>query len=151
MNILATIASLLIAFALCCPGRAAEARNDSFVNFETAPVHPIALSPDHSRLAVCNLPDAKLELFDVATESPQPIGSVPVGIDPVSVRFRNGSEAWVVNQISDSISIVSLPSQRVITTLDTLDTPSDVVFAGSPMRAFVSCANLSKVLLLYHL
>ncbi len=26
----------------------------SFVNFETAPIHPAALSPDHDTLAICN-------------------------------------------------------------------------------------------------
>lgn len=140
MNVRATIASLLLALAPCCPGLAAETTNATFINFETAPVHPIALNPDHSRLAVCNLADGRLEVFDVTTGSPLAVGSVPVGIDPVSVRFRNASEAWVVNHISDSISIVDLPSLRVVATLDTLDTPSDVVFAGNPLRAFVSCA-----------
>jgi len=140
VNLRATIASLLLAIAPCCPGLAAESTNGAFINFETAPVHPIALSPDHSRLAVCNLPDGKLEVFDVTTGNPLAIGSIPVGIDPVSVRFRNASEVWVVNHISDSISIVDLPSLRVMATLDTLDTPSDVVFAGNPLRAFVSCA-----------
>src|SRR5262249_48750759 len=108
--------------------------------FETAPVHPIALSPDRSRLAVCNLADAKLEVFDVTTGRAIALGSVPVGIDPVSVQFRNATEVWVVNHISDSISVVDLPTLRVRATIDTLDTPSDVVFAGAPRRAYVSCA-----------
>ena len=140
MNLRATTASLLLAIALCCPGLTAESTNSASINFETAPVHPIALSPDNSRLAVCNLPDGRLEVFDVTTGTPLAISSIPVGIDPVSVRFRNAAEAWVINHISDSISIIDLPSLRVVATLDTLDTPSDVVFAGSPIRAFVSCA-----------
>lgn len=37
----------------------------NFVNFETALVHPIALAPDGITLAVCNLPDNSVELFDV--------------------------------------------------------------------------------------
>ena len=37
-----------------------------FVNFETAPVHPGALSPDGKVLAVCNLPDARVEFFEVS-------------------------------------------------------------------------------------
>ena len=121
-------------------GAAAPAPDGSFVNFETAPVHPLALSPDNSRLAVCNLADGRLEVFDITTGNPVALGSVPVGIDPVSVRFRTAHEAWVVNHISDSISIVDVTSLRVIATIDTLDTPSDVVFAGLPARAFVSCA-----------
>src|SRR6266478_4476230 len=110
------------------------------MNFETAPVHPIALSPDHSVLVICNLADSKLEVFDVRSDHPVALGTVAVGLDPVSVRFRQSNEVWVVNQISDSISVMDLAALRVIATIDTLDTPADVVFAGSPPRAFVSCA-----------
>ncbi len=121
-------------------GRAGTDPGNSFVNFETAPVHPLALSPDRSRLAVCNLADGRLEVFDVTSGSPVPLGSVPVGIDPVAVQFRGADEVWVVNHISDSISVVDIGALRVVATIDTLDTPEDVVFAGSPPRAFVSCA-----------
>src|SRR5437867_5216159 len=100
--------------------------SNAFVNFETAPVHPIALSPDRTRLAVCNLADGKLEVFDSSCGRPIPLGCVSVGIDPVSVRFRNANEVWVVNYISDSVSVVDLPTLRVRATLDTLDTPADV-------------------------
>src|SRR4029077_19286239 len=109
----------------CGVGRAGTDPGGSFINFETAPVHPLALSPDSTRLAVCNLADGRLELFDVTSGSPVPLGSVPVGIDPVSVRFRTATEAWVVNHISDSISVVDVTSLRVIATIDTLDTPED--------------------------
>src|SRR5262245_32820937 len=64
------------------------ATTNSFVNFETAPVHPVAISPDGRWLAVCNLPDARLELFDVTSGIPVSTGSVMVGLDPVTVRFR---------------------------------------------------------------
>ena len=121
-------------------GKAGVDADSAFVNFETAPVHVLALSPDNSRLAVCNLADGKLELFDVSFGRPVLLGSVPVGIDPVSVRFCTANEAWVVNHISDSISVVDVSALRVVATIDTLDTPSDVVFAGAPLRAFVSCA-----------
>jgi YVTN family beta-propeller protein len=111
-----------------------------FINWETAPVHPIALSPDGNRLAVCNLPDNRLELFDVAGPVPVSIGSVPVGLDPVSVRWPASNEIWVVNYISDSVSVVDPNARKIVATLNTLDTPADVVFAGSPQRAFVSCS-----------
>lgn len=140
---------MIVRVVLCClcfavladgSGAATSDSGGAFVNFETAPVHPVALSPDGSRLAVCNLADGRLEVFDVTSGSPVPLGSVPVGIDPVSVRFRNANEAWVVNHISDSISVVDIAAKRVVATIDTLDTPADVVFAGVPLRAFVSCA-----------
>ncbi len=126
--------------AIRCAGQTPAGSSHAFVNFESAPVHPLALNPDHSRLAVCNLADGKLEVFDVSSGQPVPLGTVPVGIDPVTVRFRNANEAWVVNHISDSISVVDLPTLRVTATIDTLDTPADVVFAGSPARAYISCA-----------
>src|SRR4051812_32005240 len=131
MNRLLTfrVVLLCLTFALGVPSHAQTAAgvSNSFMNFETAPVHPIALSPDGSTLAVCNLNDGKLEIFDVTSSDLVFLGMVAVGIDPVSVRFRNNAEAWVVNQISDSISVVDTAGLRVITTIDTLDTPADVV------------------------
>src|SRR5439155_4806353 len=121
------------------------ASTNSFVNFETPPVHPLALSPDGSRLAVCNLPDARLELFDLNSGMPVPSGNVLVGVDPVTVRFRTADEVWVVNQISDSVSVIDLNSLAVVATINTLDAPADVAFAGSPEQAFVSCAGANTV------
>jgi YVTN family beta-propeller protein len=118
----------------------------SFINFETAPTHPMALSTDNQVLAVCNLPDNRVELFDVTSGLPVPLGDVPVGLDPVSVRFRTTNELWVVNHISCSVSIVDRARRVVVATLDTLAGPADVVFAGSPERAFVSCARTNAVM-----
>src|SRR5436190_15930860 len=117
----------------------------NFVNFETAPVHPVALAPDGRTLAVCNLPDNRVELFDVSQGVPTPTGSVAVGLDPVAVRFASSNELWVVNYISSSISIVDLSSQTVVATMDTLAGPSDVVFAGNPLRAWISCSRSNAV------
>ncbi len=117
----------------------------NFFNWETIPVHPVALSPDGNTLAVCNLPDNRLELFDVTSGIPVAKGSIPVGLDPVTVRFRTASEAWVVNYISDSVSIIDVPSQRVFNTLTTSNEPSDVVFASSPPRAYISCGQPNLV------
>jgi|GEM_PF-1140558 len=136
---------LLLAVFLASPGQPIRGLAGSFANFETPPVQPVSLSPDGSRLAVCNLPDGRLELFDVTSGTALALGSVPVGMDPVSVRFRNAGEAWVVNHISDSISVVDVETRRVVATIQTLDTPADVVFAGSPRRAYVSCAMPNTV------
>src|SRR5256885_11612917 len=113
----------------------------NFVNFETAPVHPIALGPDGRTLAVCNLPDNRVEFFDVSTGVPAPTGSVPVGLDPVTVRFASPNELWVINHISSTISIVDVPGRRIVATVETLAGPSDLVFAGTPRRAWVSCSR----------
>jgi len=120
-------------------------QSSSFVNFETAPVHPVAISPDGHTLAVCNLPDGRVELFGLAGALPTPLGDVPVGIDPVSLRFRTTNELWVLNHISRSINIVDVTRRLVLDTIATLDGPADIQFAGSPMRGFVSCAKENTV------
>jgi hypothetical protein len=61
---------LLIALSIYAIGPAALAGPTNFFNFETAPVYPIALGLDGRTLAVCNLPDNPLELFDVSTGVP---------------------------------------------------------------------------------
>ena len=65
--------------------------------------------------------------------------------DPVTVRVRNNNEAWVANVISDTVSIVDLNRNVVVRTLQTENEPSDIVFAGSPQRAFVSCAERESI------
>lgn len=127
---------------------AVAANPTNFVNFETAPVHPIALGPDGRTLAVCNLPDNRVEFFDVSTGVPTPTGSVPVGLDPVTVRFASANELWVVNHISSAISIVDVAARHVVATIQTVAGPSDLVFAGNPLRAWVSCSRTNTVLVI---
>jgi DNA-binding beta-propeller fold protein YncE len=123
----------------------AQVSTNGFFNWETAPVHPLELSPEGAILAICNLPDNRLELFDVSGGKPVATTNVPVGLDPVTVRFRSATEAWVANYISDSISVIDLPSARIVTTFATANEPSDIVFAGTPERAFVSCGQPNLV------
>jgi len=119
----------------------------SFVNFETPQVHPVDLTPSGDLLLVVNTSAASLMVFDVSGALPVQLDSIPVGFDPVSVRARSESEAWVVNLISDTISIVDLGLGEVVETVQTADEPADVIFAGSPERAFVTAsqANLLQV------
>lgn len=130
---------------LSCTGLAAQTAD--YVNYEHHPVHPLDISPSATWLAVSQTTDQRVLLFDVSTGTPRPAGHVLVGLDPVSVRFRTDEELWVVNHLSDSISIVDVPRRQVIATLMTADEPYDVVFAGTPERAFVSAsqANLVQV------
>lgn len=117
----------------------------AFVNFETAPVHPVAISPNGQLLAVCNLPDGNVELFDLTSPKPAHVGAMFTGVDPVSARFNSDNELWVINQISDSISVID--PQRLVTLamLDTFDAPADVVFTRNPPRAYVSHAGANVV------
>src|SRR5882762_831615 len=80
-----------------------------YVNFESSQVHPVALTPSGGKLLLVNTPDALLEVFTVQTDgSLAPQASIPVGLEPVTVVARSDAEAWVVNHLSDTISIVDL-------------------------------------------
>lgn len=69
---------------------------------------------------------------------------MPVGLEPVAVAARTNGEVWVVNHLSDSVSIVDVAAAppRVTRTLLVGDEPRDIVFAGpSRSRAFITAAH----------
>jgi DNA-binding beta-propeller fold protein YncE len=118
----------------------------AFTTFETGQVRPMALSPDQSSLFVVDTPDNRLEIFsiDSGTGALTHTGSVPVGMEPVAVAARTNSEVWVVNNLSDSVSIVDVGATppRVVRTLLVGDEPRDIVFAGpGGNRAFITTAH----------
>src|SRR5712671_2525726 len=82
--------------------------SQTFTAFESGQVRPLAITPDKNYLLAVNTPDAKLEIFKIKPDGLELRASVPVGLEPVSVAVRNGDEAWVVNHLSDSVSIVAL-------------------------------------------
>ncbi|HQW87716.1 MAG TPA: beta-propeller fold lactonase family protein, partial [Flavobacteriales bacterium] len=120
---------------------------DQFVNFESAHVHPLDLTPDGTKLLAVNTANNALEVFQVTPNNLLLQASIPVGLDPVTVRVRSNTEAWVVNQVSDEVSIVDLTQNIVVRSLLTEDEPADVVFAGGvpATKAFVSCAGRESV------
>jgi DNA-binding beta-propeller fold protein YncE len=122
--------------------RQATSTGVSFIEFESGPVRPMALSPNGARLFAVNTPDSTLEIFGVTSGGITLQARVPVGLEPVAVAARDDSEVWVVNHLSDSVSVVSLVgTPRVVRTLLVGDEPRDVVFAGSPARAFITTAH----------
>jgi len=139
-----TVLSVLVAAA--GPVRAA-----SFVNFESGHVRPLALSPAGDRLFAVNTPDDRLAIYTIGAGGLTLAAEVPVGLEPVAVAARTNlagqTEAWVVNHLSDSVSIVELDPadvtrSRVARTLLVGDEPRDIVFAGSGHgRAFITCAR----------
>ena len=143
-RILRTAAWLL---ALCSAALLAlpAAAQSTYTLFESGPVRPMAFSPSGDRLFVVNTADGHLDLFDVdAFGNLTPTGSVGVGLEPVAVAARNEDEVWVVNHLSDSISIVDLSgaNARVVRTLLVGDEPKDIVFAGpGGDRAFITAAH----------
>jgi YVTN family beta-propeller protein len=113
-----------------------------FVEFESGPVRPIAMSPDGNTLFAVNTPNGTLEVFSLASGLPVFETQVPVGLEPVAVAARTNTEVWVTNLLSDSVSIVSLAgTPHVTATLLVGDEPRDIVFAGSPQRAFITTAH----------
>ncbi len=128
------------------PWRTGPRAANSFVNWENAHVSPLALTPDGRKLLAVNTPDNRLEVFDTGAAELVHIGSIPVGVEPVSVRARTNTEVWVVDHVSDTVSLVDLESFRVVDFVRTDDEPSDVVFAGSPERAFVTCSQANTIL-----
>ena len=118
---------------------------ESFVNWENPHVHPLHITPDGTKLLAVNTPDNSLLVYDISGNVINQIASIPVGLDPVSVRARTNNEVWVVNHVSDTVSVVNLSQGKVIATLKTDDEPADVVFAGSPQKAFVSASQANQL------
>ena len=126
------------------PG-ARAALPSSFTLFESGQVRPLAIAPNGRRLFVVNTPDNRLEIFRIGEFGLAHEGSVPVGLEPVAVAARSNTEVWVVNHLSDSVSVVDLRYphlRRVVRTLLVGDEPRDIVFAGKKrQRAFITTAH----------
>ncbi len=120
----------------------AASTGPSFVEFESGPVRPVAMSPDGKTLFAINTPNGTLEVFDLTSGLPVFEYRVPVGMEPVAVAARTNAEVWVTNLLSDSVSIVTLTgTPHVVRTLLVGDEPRDIVFAGNPARAFIATAH----------
>ena len=119
-----------------------DALAGSVTVFESGPVRPIALSADGKRLFVTNRPAHCLEIYAVEGDTLRLVSAVAVGLEPVAVAERNANEVWVVNHLSDSVSVVRLDgTPRVLRTLQVGDEPRDIVFAGGNRdRAFITAA-----------
>ncbi len=90
-----------------------------FVNFEGAQTNPIRMSADGTRLFALEYNCERYSIglrFDKRLSAPFLIVEIPVGIEPVSVGVNptNDNEAWVVNQVSNSVSIVNV-TQGIVT------------------------------------
>ncbi|MBK6768006.1 MAG: hypothetical protein IPG72_03055 [Ardenticatenales bacterium] len=147
-----------LALALIAPGRtppAGRAAGDGpssagYTNFETEPVRPLALAADGRHLFALNTADDRLEVFRVAPDGLHPLAEIVVGLRPVAIALR-GDQAWVVNHLSDAVSVVDVrdpAAPRVVHTLAVGDEPRDIVIAGpNHDRVFVAAAwraNLTK-------
>ena len=121
----------------------ALAQAPDFVEFESGHVRPLAISADGSRLFAVNTPNNALEIFSINASGGLTLQTrVPVGLEPVAVAVRNSTEVWVVNHLSDSVSVVTLSgTPRVTRTILVGDEPRDIVFAGTNNYAFITTAH----------
>lgn len=124
----------------------APLRNTPFALFEGGHVRPLALSPSGKLLFAVNTPDNRLEVFSVEASGLTHRASVPVGLEPVAVAARSDTEVWVVNHLSDSVSVIALDAGgrggQVTRTLLVGDEPRDIIFAGpGRRRAFITAAH----------
>ena len=114
--------------------------------FESGQVRPLALSPGGGLLYAVNTPDNRLEIFQVKSGGLTHLSSVPVGLEPVALAVRSETEVWVVNHLSDSVSIVRHSPEghagAVVRTLLVGDEPRDIVFGGpDKSRAFITATH----------
>jgi YVTN family beta-propeller protein len=139
MRVSRILLSILMLSFIAAPARA----QSSFFAFESDPVRPLVLSPDGSHLYAANTPDNRLEVFEVSAGQLRHAGSVSVGMEPVALAMRGNNEIWVVNHLSDSVSVVDVSgTPKVVRTLLVGDEPRDIVFAGpSGNRAFITTAH----------
>ncbi len=138
----------LMGLVLCAAVTAQGTEN--WVNYESPHVHPLELLATGLLVGAVNTEDARLEVFSAdGTGGYFHYGSVPVGLDPVSVRDAGFQFAWVVNHVSDSISVVDVLEMSVVETIQTPDEPSDVVFTidqnTGDQWAWVSCSQPAVV------
>ena len=139
----------MIDFAVLSFCAISPARGGDFVHYESAHVHPLGLSPSGEQLYAINTPEARLAIFRVTRLGALVFaGDVPVGLEPVSLAVRPGTdEVWVANHLSDSVSIVDGLAGKLVATLEVGDEPTDVVFASG--RAFVSLAGKEDLVAVY--
>ncbi|MEM9388065.1 MAG: hypothetical protein AAGA68_23620 [Pseudomonadota bacterium] len=134
-----------IGLAACLGWAGGALAQGAFTAFESGQVRPLALSADRERLFATNTPDNRLEVFAVEATGLRHLHSVPVGMEPIAVALLEDlDQVWVVNHLSDSVSVVSLGEDppRVVRTLRLGDEPRDIVFAGPDgRRAFITTAH----------
>ena len=133
---------IITSFIAACLGftlLSAFAAPPSFIAFESASVRPMALSENGKKLFVTNTPDNVIEAYQINTDgSLSHDASIPVGMEPVALAV-NGNDIWVVNPLSDSVSIVDGAASVVKRTLLVGDEPRDIVFAKG--KAFITTAH----------
>lgn len=125
-----------------------------FVNFETAPIAPLAIAriDDHDYLLVCNTPDNSVEIYD--TIDMTLVSRIGVGLRPVTVEWNPFFRRfYTANFVGDSVSQVSFmppspgqpPVARLERTTPVGDEPTDIEFLPDWTSFFVTLGSRSAV------
>jgi len=147
---LSLFVAAVLAALLAKPLESLPQATPDYVNFETLQVRPLALTPSGDKLIAVNTPDSRIEVFQPGAGTLTSLGEVSVGLEPVAVSAMNDSIVWVVNNVSDDVTVVNVNRLRVEGTIRVGDEPTDVVFAGTPARAFV-CVSGEDAVKIYSL
>ncbi len=155
---LRALIALLVSFAwLATPSGAAVKRHEAtgHLTFDSPQSDPMALSPDGTLLLVASTTSGLVDVIDTGTNTV--VAKVEVGMEPVGVAFKpDGSEAWVTNHVSDSVSVIDTASAsasylEVVETIQSLnggvtefDEPVGVVFASNA-KAYVSLSSINQI------
>ncbi len=141
---------------ITCNGNGVSHEVRGHQHFASPQAKPIALSPGGTELYVLNTPGGNLDVL--STASGKLMRSIEVGIEPVGLAVKpDGSEVWVANHVSDSVSVVDVAAAsatryevvRTIQTLDagmttTFDEPVGVAFASNA-KAYVSLSSRDEI------
>ncbi|MBW2316622.1 MAG: hypothetical protein JRH10_20860 [Deltaproteobacteria bacterium] len=116
---------------------------------------PILLSADGSLLFVANTTNGTVSLFETATNTQ--LTAIEVGLEPVGLALKpDGSELWVSNHLSDSVSVIDLTvgtsQYRIVETIQDLDAagvsqfdePVGIAFASNA-KAYVALSSRNDV------
>lgn len=141
---------LLSLVAIAAAGAALGQGRDAYFNVESPQVHPIEVATidGHDVVLAVNTPANALEIWDTDESLPRSarlLASVPVGLEPVSVRWvPEVSRAYVANFLGDSISQIfigpsdgALPVEAtLVATTEVTDEPLDLAFVGAGAAGF---------------
>ena len=108
MSLMAVVAFAFTAALSSAPDTSPPDASSPYTLFESGQVRLLAMSPDKRHLFAVNTPDNRLEIFRIRGQGLIHTASISVGLEPVAVAARTNREVWVVNHLSDSVSVVRL-------------------------------------------
>lgn len=105
----------------------------------------VDLTPDGKLLIVCNFAGDSVTIFDGLTFNR--LVDVPVGQGPVKVKSHpRAAQVYVVNHLSDSVSVINTSTLLVEATLKTESRPTDIEFSSRSNVFFVTNKSSPNIL-----